>query len=430
MTVYVQGASALAHYRTSSARTDVERCPRAVRTLTGATSSHQAVIDEGIWRLGIGEPTADWPLDVLVRDAGQRSRSKSVRARVWHEDLAPTSFRTVSKNVYVSSPEFVFLQMAKYLDLPRLAALGMELCGTYRRNVVAFIPGTDDIIHVTDYHQQPLTTPKRIRGFLTSMRSAPGCSKALKALEYVLPGSASPMETALCLLLCLPRRLGGYALPKPTLNPPLVLSKAGRSHTIRHQAKPDLYWKAERLDLEYNGGEFHDESSRSTDSMRRKALEHMKVEVIELTRDELYSTSLFHATALRVAKKLGKRIRSEDEGNFRAKRADLRQSLLFEDVASDSDSPNANGLSNANRRPGAWTSVDIGESPISDDASEWAGESFDDGWYTDVEDSFEGWAIEDLRLDDDASPEWDEQMSVGTDEESHIFGAIREDEAD
>lgn len=405
MRVYVQGASALAHYRTSSARTDVEQCSHSIRSLEGATSSRQAIIDAGIWRLGIGEPTVEQPLEVLVHSSSQRCRSKAIYARVWRGELAPTALRKVAKSIYVSSPEFVFLQMATRLDLPRLAALGMELCGTYRRNVVAFVTGTDRTTHITEYHQPPLTTPKRLKGFLTSMRSAPGATKAIKALEYVLPGSASPMETALYLLLCLPRRLGGYALPKPTLNPPIVLSKAGRRHTIRNRAKPDLYWKAKRLDLEYNSDEFHGESSRAIDSMRRKALERMRVEVIELTHDELYSTSLFHATALRIARRLGKRIRSEEEGGFRTRRAELRQCLLYDDISGRVEDVDASSSYDTSDVDVSFADDLVYESLenetyLLDDTIAWADEPFTDTWSTDTADFNEDWTAEILNSDD------------------------------
>ena len=301
-----------------------------------ATSSRAAIVDAGVWHLGIGEPSVEHPIEVLLHDKSQRTRSKAVRARIWATPVVPTAFRTARKGIYVSSPEFAFLQMATRLTLPELVALGMELCGTYRRKVRVFSPGSDEVGFTTLYHQKMLTNPKRLRGFLSSMRPAPGCSKALKALEYVLPNSASPMETALYLLLCLPRKYGGYALPKPTLNPPITISKSGRKHTLRRSAKPDLYWRKIRLDLEYNSDEFHEEDQRAIDSMRRKALERMKVEVIELTPEELLSVELFHATALRIAQRFKKRIRPEHEGGFSEKRLELR-SILFSEIQTEED---------------------------------------------------------------------------------------------
>lgn len=384
MKVYVQGLSALAHYRSSSAKLDIERCPKSVCELEDATSSRKHVMEAQIRRLGIGEPSPDHPLEVLVHSSKERSRSKAVSARVWKGPIAETAFRLVARDVYVSSPEFVFLQLATRLDLPELVALGMELCGSYRRNVVVPSLGTGETQLITEYNQQPLTTPKRLNGLLSSMKSSPGTSKALKALEYVLPNSASPMETALYLLLCLPRRLGGYALPKPELNPPIVLSKAGRRHTLRSKAKPDLYWRDAKLDLEFNSDEFHTEGSRADDSMRRKALERMHVEVIELTTAELFATSLFHATALRIALRLKKQLRPENEGDFILRRASLRKSLLVETPSDDTRSL-PEGVDTAEAEAVEW----------SEDSSLWIDEAVEDeAWLDEAADADDVWAAE------------------------------------
>ena len=410
MKVYVQGLSALAHYRCADARFDVEHCSANVRSLEGATSSRAAILDSGIQKLGIGEPSLDRPLEVLVHTGSERSRSKAVSARVWNRPIASTGFRTISKNVYVSSPEFLFLQMATRLDLPELVSLGMELCGTYRRKVEVPVLGTDSTRFVTDYHQLPLSTPRRLRGFLASMKSSPGINKALKALEYVIPNSASPMETALYLLLCLPRRVGGYALPKPELNPPIVLTKAGRRHTLRRQAKPDLFWREAKLDLEFNSDEFHTKDTRAIDSMRRKALESMHVEVIELTTDELLATDLFHATVLRIALRLKKQLRPEGEGDFIHKRSVLRSKLLIEDESLDNVTQNDEGhfSTSSTQGTGEMTPED-GRDLWAEDSSVWSEEVVPD----------ESWSDEPV----DDSEEWAVEVSIWEDEDLHVFGA-------
>lgn len=331
MAVYVQGFSALAYYRNGGTATEVERTSSRIRSLRTATSSRGEIVDAGIWSLGIGEPTQERPLEVLLHSADQRTRSRAIRTRIWAGQIAPTAFRTVRKGIFVSSPEFVFLQLATRIELPELIALGMELCGTYRRNVELPRADGNGITLTTAYQQAPLSSHQRLRGFVSSMKSAPGQRKALKALQYVLPNSASPIETALYLLLCLPRNLGGYALPKPVLNPPIVFSKSGRKYTLKNSAKPDLYWKSARLDLEYDSDEFHNESTRALESMRRKALERMNVEVIGLTHDELLSASLFHATAMRIARRLKRRIRADHDGAFSRTCSKLRHSLLIDD---------------------------------------------------------------------------------------------------
>ena len=399
MAIYVEGTSALVHYRSEYACLDSERCSRNVLEMQEATSSRAQIEPLPYWRLGIGEPSKQEPLRVLVPNAKLNCRSDVVHARIWSTGISGKAFRQVAAQIYVSSPEFVFLQMAPSLSLPELVALGMELCGTYRRQVRTFLPGDDEPSFITEYHQPILTTPKRIAGFLQSMTSAPGCAKAKKALEYVLPNSASPMETTLYLLLCLPRRLGGYALPKPALNPPIKFTKAGKTYTIRNSAKPDLYWAKVRLDLEYNSDEFHTESQRALDSMRRKALEEMGVEVIELTYEEVKNESLLHATARRIARRFKRRIRAEWEGDFRQRRTNLRD-LIFPDTVTES----------------ASTHEDDQEVEPDWIQQEWPDEIWsDETWFDDASFDYESLSEESM------AEEFGDIDSQ--DDESHVFGA-------
>ena len=332
MRIYVQGRSALAHYRSPEARLDIERVPRRICALEDATASIVQIREMRTYRLGIGDIDVNHPLDVLVPTRAKRGHSRSVRPRVWSTPIRGNAFRCVDREQYVSSPEFMFLQLATELSLVELIEVGMELCGTYRRSVPLAHLGSGEMECVTLYNMPVLTTPRRIEGFLNAMPKAPGIRAAKKALSYILPISASPLETAVYLLLCLPRSLGGYGLPKPVLNPPISFSKSGRRYTLRRSAKPDLLWKHVKLDVECNGEENHGENQRPADSMRRKALERMKYEVIELTKEEIYNVVIFHAVALRIAHKLGKQMRPEHERNFEEKRAKLRSQLLFDDA--------------------------------------------------------------------------------------------------
>jgi len=331
MKLYVQGWSALAHYRSPEARICVERTGQRQCKLLDATASIVDIREMHTYRLGIEDISKEHPLEVLVPDRAKRGNSRLVKPRVWSTPIQGNAFRQVDKEQYVSSPEFTFLQLANELSLPELVALGMELCGTYRRNVAVGQIDSDETDYVTEYHAPILTTPRRIEGFLRAMPKAPGIRAAKEALRFIVPRSASPLETAVYLLFCLPRRMGGYGLPKPELNPRITFSKSGRRYTLRQSAKPDLFWRPSRLDVECNGVENHGENQRPADSMRRKALERMKVEVIELTKEEVYDAGIFHAIVLRIARKIGKKIRPEHEGDFIEKRAVLRSLVLFDD---------------------------------------------------------------------------------------------------
>ena len=318
MPVYVCSESALQHYRCALRPAIGDSFVQAA-SLKGAVSLKKDVDLLSLAGLGLPSPSPDDPLHVLVPSPVNRGRSKSVLPTVWREPLPKSSFRKVQADAYVSSPEFLFLQMARVLDLIPLVELGMELCGTYRRE------STDG---QTTYDQPILTTPRRIARFLDEVGQAYGYRRARQALAYVVPNSASPLETIVYLLLCLPRRLGGYAFPTPKLNATIKLGKRGRQHTLRKSSVPDLYWKDAKIDLECHGKMHELEERRTEDSMRRKALERMDVEVVELTYDEVKDPKLFQATVKRLAKKLSLRLRSKNESHFTAHEEALRSQLF------------------------------------------------------------------------------------------------------
>lgn len=322
MPIYVCSESALQHYRRALYPAEKDSSVR-VGSLKDAVSLRKGVDLLSLAGLGLPSPSAEEPLHVLVPPSSARGRSKGIVSTVWGDVLPREAFRKVNSDAYVSSPEFVFLQMARKLELIPLIELGMELCGTYRRNAEGGL---------TTYDQPTLTTPRRIEQFLDAVGSAYGVSRARNALKYVAANSASPLETIVYLLLCLPRRLGGYAFPQPELNAAIKLSRRGRQHTLRRSSVPDLYWRVAKIDLECHGKMHELKERRAEDSMRRKALERMEVEVVELTYEEVRNQKLFRATVRRLAKKLGVRLRAQSENGFAEHEKALRSYLFPEHV--------------------------------------------------------------------------------------------------
>ena len=93
--------------------------------------------------------------------------------------------------------------MAAVWGIEKLIQLGFELCGTY------------DTTNGDVRECAPLTTVDRLDAFLASLGPMHGKKNASYALRYVANNSASPRETALAMLLCLPYRMGGYGIPMP-----------------------------------------------------------------------------------------------------------------------------------------------------------------------------------------------------------------------
>lgn len=363
--VYVCGKSALEHYREAVSPAQEGSKATSLRT---AVSSLGAVQSLSLVGLGLPEPTPQTPLYVLVHPHASRGGSKSVRPMSWGCKIPKGALRKVSADAFVSSPEFVFLQMARELELVELIELGMELCGTYRRHESG----------PTAYDYPPLTTPGKLKTFLKAAGPAPGIKRAREATKYLIPNSASPFETIVYLLLCLPRRLGGYAFPRPILNVRVRIGARGRQHTLRRSSYPDLYWRSVNLDLECHGADHEREKTRTADSMRRKALERMKVEVVELTYAEMTDPELFRATVKRLAKKLGFRLRARNEGGFAQREDTLRAILLC-------STPDARGSFEEQRTLGFSNLPELPKDSVFED------------WFTDeLPPEFEDWSAIDL----------------------------------
>ena len=170
----------------------------------------------------------------------------------------------------------------------------------------------------------PVMKSNRAKAFVARQSALRGSVGANAALKWVVDNSASPMETAVYLLLCLPKRLGGYGLPKPILNPKLIISTPDGTK----ERYPDLYWIGASIDVEYNSDLSHSgEWARYRDSKREVELTVANVRVLPLTRRQLMSVSEFDAFAQGLRKMLGIRSRKVDS-EWAYRRDELRGRLL------------------------------------------------------------------------------------------------------
>lgn len=255
-------------------------------------------------------------IHTTVAHARLRRAGGGIETSVRKGPFHPRSFMRIEDGLYVSTPEMAFCEMASVLSLERLIALGFELCGTYRRA---------STFGLARYDATPLTSPGALASFIEKSPQFKGVKKARRALPCILAGSASPRESELAMLLCLPYSLGGYGLPHPTMNAEMPLPK-NVAATGRSSLRCDLYWPAARLDVEYDSAEFHSaERLLANDSMRRIALESMDVTSVNLTAEHLRRASLFDGAAQGIARILGKRVRLP--GDFRLKQERLWREL-------------------------------------------------------------------------------------------------------
>ena len=277
-------------------------------------------------------------LHLVVPDASCRNRVDGCSFHVWRPPGSTKSFYRVGSSVFASSPEACFLQMATLLPFADLVRVGFELCGRYAlssRDPRGF-----------ETRAMPLTTCVALRGYVDKARGMRGSKKARQALAFVAEGSASPMETALAMLLCLPRAQGGYGLPLPLLNHEVVLRSA-RKTAWKKTYCCDLFWPEGSLAVEYDSDMFHTGSKRiAHDSKRRNALLSAGIAVVTVTTAQIKDAREIDEIAVVLSQALGRRARTSMKG-LMTRRHELRR-LLFSHASFPSpESDGASGDANA-----------------------------------------------------------------------------------
>lgn len=256
------------------------------------------------------------PVSFVVSRQADRRDSSRAHCHVHAGTFPSSSFVRLGKNVYISSPELCFVQMASCLPLSELLLLGYELCGTYTTQGDSF------------KQRPPLTSVSQIHGYLEKAGSIPGILKARRAAKYLADGSASPKESQLALLLGLPRAMGGYGLGIPLMNKEVSFLKGSRKATSSDTNYVDLCWPDAKLVVEYDSDLAHTGTKDiAHDAARRNALLAAGMTVITVTKEQLMSYGEMEKVAHVVAQHLGVRIRSRARDET-SKRKRLRWELL------------------------------------------------------------------------------------------------------
>lgn len=313
MAIFIGGRSALAFWRTSQNRNALT--PTKARPRQGFALKCTELKELDLENLGI----ADGPITLLVASPAERRPLKSVRCCVWEGSALAGSFVKVSPDVYVSTPEAVFLQLAKQQDLVDLIKLGMELCGTY----------SIDLKMEGGFSTRPaLTSTLAIKRYLDKAAGVRGVKIARQALGYIADGSASPAETNAVILLCLPTSLGGFGLPKPELNRRFELPGNAKALARQRSFKCDMYWPQIHMAIEYDSDFWHSGETRHTsDSVRRNAIEHLGLTVITMTRGQLYDARETERIAGILMRRLH-RYHPSVRKDLLARRYELRRAVL------------------------------------------------------------------------------------------------------
>lgn len=234
--------------------------------------------------------------------------------------LPMSAFCRVSDSLCVASPELCLIQAVKTYSRARLIELCMELCGRY-----ALDPSAQ---RGFSSRSAPLTSISAITALLSEIHAKRCAADLVPALRFVASGARSPMETRAFLLLCLPKRYGGYGLPRPELNMRVDLDECERSVSDRHFFECDMLWPEQKVVLEYDGHLDHESyDARANDAVKRNILTNKGYQVFTMTGRQLRDAFVFDKAAKELSAALGYRLRQFPK-DWVTRRGSLRDELF------------------------------------------------------------------------------------------------------
>lgn len=295
-------------------------------------------------------------IDILVPHRRRGFANKTVRQHVWAGEVPAGGFLKLGEHVYVSSPEFVLLQMAAELDRWQTLQLAMQLCGTFALSRTAE--------HGATKHP-PLTSKRRLALFAEQVGGRrTGMGNYRWAVRHVLNGAASTTEAGVSLLLAMPTQVGGYGLRPFQLNVEKTYDQEEREIAGgKERCVVDLLDETSRFGWEYQGKEGHSDAeggaryergsvalstaaegdldftmsygAAQLDSDARKlaALRHMEYEVRPLVWGQIKTVGAFEHVARETARQFGTKADGayafSDDRRLADRRARLHRGLLL-----------------------------------------------------------------------------------------------------
>lgn len=260
------------------------------------------------------------PIHVMVPEPGMRSLPERFVYHVCSLRFPEDAFVDVGGGLRLASPELCFLQMGTFMTLAEQIKLGNALCAIHS---YAVEPDGNFA-----KRESPLTTIAKLRAFALAATRMKGRTQTLRALDFVVERAASPMENVLEMLLCLPKKLGGYGLPRARLNYPVPLSKEASRIVEQSRCYCDLCWPEQKIDVEYDSDWSHTGSSRiAKDSRRRNALQMMGYQVNVIGRIQFEDVYGFDNEVRAIAKALGVRFTETTSAQMQ-KKIELRKRII------------------------------------------------------------------------------------------------------
>lgn len=259
------------------------------------------------------------PVHVLIDDPTQCRHTPSIIVHACSSTLPAGSFAWIAERTFCCTPGLFLAQLSRDIPLHRLIRLAFEACGTY-----ALVGGSE-----RGFRTRPsLIDTRWLSSYVQKAQGIFGIRQLKAALSRVIDGSASPMETALAMLLSLPHSMGGYGLPKPLLNHSIPLEGRERLVTGRACYIPDLYWPTQKVVVEYDGADYYTgEAQIANDLRRRNILTSLGLTVLTVRKEQVRTWWEFDHLAHTLARLLGVRMRIRVAG-WERRHEELRREVL------------------------------------------------------------------------------------------------------
>lgn len=253
------------------------------------------------------------PLHLLVSGTNGRRHTRGVREHMFSSVVPPGAFRVLAGTARIASPELTYLLMAQGRDVRELAVIGCYLCGGFSIS--------DEGMGYTGV-RDPITTPAEIAAFLDRMPGVYGLNKARRALRYIVPNTASPIETLLALTSSLSPMLGGRTMPQVAANQRIVVPERLQNLMATDELFGDLYYASVKGDIEYDSYDYHTGRYRlDHTSTRRNVIEAAGIKVVSATWGQIKTFELYRDFWWLVENNFGIRHKTYNEWQLEAQEA-------------------------------------------------------------------------------------------------------------
>lgn len=258
-------------------------------------------------------------IDVLSSFSFMRANSDPFKPHAHGAVITENDVYEVVPGLCVVREELLFVQAATWMNPLELIAFGYELCGLYR-------------LPLEDTDAEPYrpcdakTTRDKLLACIRGHKGLRGVKRARIALTRVRDRARSPMETAVAMMIVLPRKLGGLGYRDIRMNERLEVPADVRPLTTSSFFEVDLYAPRRRVGVEYDGEVHAEPTQRSRDAERLSALAAMGVHIHVITQGQFAEQLALHRALNAVARDLS--ITCEATPEFQRAQNELRKGII------------------------------------------------------------------------------------------------------